>query len=745
MLLEGKNYADTLKDVSDTAMRWWHGGAPTAAYTGKLRELQQYPYNWHYSEHAIKQGGVLKVPPWSTKWPHARFQEGVPVLYFLEKINDDCMAIMKDEIVFESQVTKWMKNQNPKGKAVHFSKKLTWSSWSAKLELEFAMDDYIYNCNDFWDCLGVRFQMDADRIMGKEQKDFPDFPKDSTEGKNALFKRKANGTFVNPKEASREYLERVLFHVNRISHKVFDSDVVTLLPNKDSNVFQYYRKILKDSDYYGSIDVAKQTAWEVSTMKIYYMTKVGVAKRKDEAEVRKKRGLTFAREFPEADIWKGVRGLLSQIYAENTKEGDKVVTKWVDHTWGDVGKIETKEQCAAGAMLLQLAIGSRAKGIICTNIIDRVNWKLSDDLGETEEDLKKAFPGQDPYTVTVRRLTKEKSLKRRAFKELTSTRGDEKAYEPTVSELEKEVSELKSLVITKPIIWRFFIPDQHLLPASLLKSPKTSPVDVFMDLLVAVRKYISENQGKDKSDFEVLGEEKGLLSVSNDHMGKASTGNLANSWVIYMEKHLKEFFPEARGTHELRRLYVAYGFIQFAGPTMKEIGFANAVLGHRGYETSLFYTSLKVVVGVKPHEISLEKDTSKRLNTMESLMAEVQKFMDDKISVKERLTQTFVNLDGEVVHVPRLSRVKRRRAGDPDDEVKAQFVNRGVVVSKRLFENRVLINMTNLVTMGVNTNYVTEVLSLGDVKTLINEQKKIVLSIEELDDIKKKKEILKMT
>ena len=81
--------------------------------------------------------------------------------------------------------------------------------------------------------------------------------------------------------------------------------------------------------------------------------------------------------------------------------------------------------------------------------------------------------------------------------------------------------------------------------------------------------------------------------------------------------HLGPDIPKK--THELRRLYACYSYQFFGARTMKEMAYAQRVLGHRNLETSAFYTSLQIQLipgtGVCGNECSFDLVTAQDVIT----------------------------------------------------------------------------------------------------------------------------------
>jgi hypothetical protein len=84
--------------------------------------------------------------------------------------------------------------------------------------------------------------------------------------------------------------------------------------------------------------------------------------------------------------------------------------------------------------------------------------------------------------------------------------------------------------------------------------------------------------------------------------------SFVQSWCAKMRRHLRAVVHECntpglvsllsrgRGTHQLRKLYVACSYVQ-SGQHMKETAWAQRVLGHSSYDTSLLYTNMTIKTG----------------------------------------------------------------------------------------------------------------------------------------------------
>jgi hypothetical protein len=137
-----------------------------------------------------------------------------------------------------------------------------------------------------------------------------------------------------------------------------------------------------------------------------------------------------------------------------------------------------------------------------------------------------------------------------------------------------------------------------------------SPRLCFFRLLHVFRKLIrayglawgtTQNNWK-KIQWDVVGAgdyEHEHLAVSDEFVHNATFDRLKDDLrhtqgeiVSNAFSHLGPDIPKK--THELRRLYACYSYQFFGARTMKEMAYAQRVLGHRNLETSAFYTSLQI-------------------------------------------------------------------------------------------------------------------------------------------------------
>ncbi len=122
-----------------------------------------------------------------------------------------------------------------------------------------------------------------------------------------------------------------------------------------------------------------------------------------------------------------------------------------------------------------------------------------------------------------------------------------------------------------------------------------SDTDCFLDVLRRTRAYIVENaidERKISRETVTVDPASGLMHLKYEKQYDRDSGveMTIQSWASRMRRLLKS---TGHGTHFLRKLYVAASYVQ-EGESMKEPAWAQSVLGHNQYETSLLYTSVQI-------------------------------------------------------------------------------------------------------------------------------------------------------
>ena len=359
---------------------------------------------------------------------------------------------------------------------------------------------------------------------------------------------------------------------------------------------------------------------------------------------RKIKGIIKPIRVNEIDIWKAVGDFQGRVYGIQAVKDQQWDT--FDLTLEMLGDREKqKEWIAAAACMLQLAVGSRSKGIYGVNQFapnnhianndDLTAEELEDGISGPSED--RDFDCSSDNLVTVRRLSKEKSREiREAISIQSQMKRDEKDGEDNVPDMDKfneYKEEAKKAVdeedmvrqITKPFQYYFFDP---LSKSSQFMGDATneeklsrlsddaqdrineSPRLCFFRLLEVFRKLVrayglkwSTTQNNwENIQWDVVGAgdyEHEHLAVSDEFVHSATFDRLKDDLRHTQGKIVSNAFSYLgtgipKKTHELRRLYACYSYQFFGARTMKEMAYAQRVLGHRNLETSAFYTSLQI-------------------------------------------------------------------------------------------------------------------------------------------------------
>jgi hypothetical protein len=366
---------------------------------------------------------------------------------------------------------------------------------------------------------------------------------------------------------------------------------------------------------------------------------------------RKIKGIIRPIRVNEVDIWKAVGDFQSRVYGNRAVANQQWDT--FDLTLKKLGGREKqKEWIAAAACMLQLAVGSRSKGIYGVNQFapayvgktpndhlanhdDLTTEELEDGISGPTED--RDFDCSSDNLVTVKRLSKEKPREiREAISIQSQMKRDEKDGEDNVPDMDK-FNEYKEAAkkavdeedmvrqITKPFQYYFFDP---LSKSSQFMGDATneeklsrlsddaqdrineSPRLCFFRLLEVFRKLVrayglkwSTTQNNwENIQWDVVGAgdyEYEHLAVSDEFVHSATFDRLKDDLRHTQGKIVSNAFSYLgtgipKKTHELRRLYACYSYQFFGARTMKEMAYAQRVLGHRNLETSAFYTSLQI-------------------------------------------------------------------------------------------------------------------------------------------------------
>ena len=695
------------------------------------------------------------VPPWSTSWPVDNFPlaDLTPIEFIRHLVAfPSCISTMKEELDIEAQAQRLTKitsdtlvpvarglGENKKFGSLkrsgphwekqlksaldqglfwseNFSENVTWAGWSAGLQLEVNMESFEYRGND----LGVTkqctsfFQCLVSHELRRRQLSF----EESFNVREAWLKKHIPEVL----EFARE--------LNSLVGLVLTDAFVGQNPNYNKSIFKAFNDILAQEgswlQWLQKEDPRLRELFQAQLSGHLKQIPSVVTRNKEIADDRLRDSLFKPALVYEVDLIHAFRVLIDTVY-----EGDGKVVPHYKRKLGNVGPFLENgsslenERCAAGLLLCQLATGSRARGIIAVNIMERVDVKLaeknSSGLGDSWNLIKKTYDVQPNELLTVRRLTKSVDPGVKAVFDYMKTAkvSDELLDDLEVMDMDTEITSYREKrqsdterVITKPLLYPLFdlqtyfrsMPQSEL--ARFYYNERQSTIDVFMDLFSRVRQRVLAPMQKE--DKQVVGEDK-QITVIDSVIKSPKTTVVVKFWTTAMNKLIKIVFPAGTntGSHDMRRIYVAYGYELFAKNTMKETGWANRVLAHDSVHTSTIYTSLKIVMGTKGEKrdptdalvadvAALRKEVARLIKLIGAVDPDV--VADEKEVWRNPDDVAFIDRDGREVFLSKLPRMKR---GDSVELKATQEVDRARVAGQMLFDANVSITCSSLEKLGI--------------------------------------------
>lgn len=329
----------------------------------------------------------------------------------------------------------------------------------------------------------------------------------------------------------------------------------------------------------------------------------------------------------------------------------------------------------AACCLLELMCGSRLLGILL------VNWFSALTEGTMQEWLKERGSKTNPYgawqrCIIVKRLTKEGTKASRAHKQKTN------------------LSEIRDRIIVKPLNTMFVDP-RFLSPHKTIDTTK-SGTEIFLHLVTQVRKAVFRFQ-KEELDFVKKDGMYGLVDAQVTLLPKRArtwVNNIIKGIIIYARTRMS-FIKPNQGTHLFRKIYVNWAYHAYAGDTMKETGFASEVLGHRGFQVSLNYTSLIIKPSISG-EVNDMKSVRNELVQLTKRVKALEEHKPDPLgNTKEDFTM-LMDKHRDFVEVEKLPRAQR-------DTSFPHHVSRVRAAIARLKEKNISVTQTNLYKLGVYT------------------------------------------
>lgn len=642
-------------------------------YKGDLAKLQLKDARYHLSHRAAGTRGVKNlVPPADEDFPLHKFNPGMNLKQFLSIWATDphCRNILNKEMSAETRYVM----SKPSEEHLNFNqKKLQWWSWTFMLSLEYVYPDVMIDCTGMNTCL-----------------------------KNILKHFLNDREWASSRQGFIDLLDNVLTSLNGIVQALWhDPTIAGFRPSAPEqfrqDLFALLLKSKEFSRFFGPDPKNIKTAHrEYVVHGPFKHVAVAHARKVLATQERQRSALVEPRIVEEVDFKNGVRYLYKRAFGEDFADYLNVT-------------IESTQQCAAILCILQLMCGSRCRGIVGVNWFDRLDDTFDEEYQLSRSGIAAQYDGFK-HCVLVRRITKEKDQTTREWL-AEQTKLKQKKLDPALENTGDVNTIAKHKTIVKPLL--FMLLDRTYLNRRELDSdaapiPEVDAVDAFMALVSKTRRYIKSHA---EEKYPLVKWETSPLRYEMDGFSEEDTYELknnqalANYWNKEMNKLVKAafgktFLKPGEGTHMLRRLYANRGYEFFGKRSMKETAFTQLTLGHKGFETSLRYTSIIF----RPSLPAIREDETLETVTREKiadLEARLKLLEGQETRVVHSDMVPFV-VDGGVVDVKKLERLARARHGERTSDDK--HIERARLAAERLHAKGVDVTWQNLLKLGVFKN-----------------------------------------
>jgi hypothetical protein len=657
---------------------------------GTLAFEQDPDFRFHLNEksagtrHARK-----KVPPADFDFPLKSFKQGGRMT-FLEFLtvwanSDYCRNILNKEMTAETQYLM----SNPIDEHEFFQRKsLQWWSWTFMLSLEHAFPEVMDSCAGMSTCL------------------------------RHMIEHTFNGKIANmSKENIEQYTTLVLSALNGIVQALWhDPTVAAFRPSAPEQFQQDVFKILLDSAAFeNAFGPSKKSIMTAHKRIVVHgplkHVEVAHAKKVQGTQARQRSALVEPRIIEEVDFKTGVLFLYKQAFGKDFGGDDYLSVN-----------ITSDAQCAAIMCILQLMCGSRCRGVVGVNWFDRLDDAFDQEYKMSRTEIGTQYEGYK-HCILVRRITKEKDQTTREWLD-EQAKLARKKVDTGVEETSDSSVVAKHKTIVKPLLFmildRAYLNRRELDTVGARPLPEVDAVDAFLQLVAKTREYVKR---KASVSHKAVEWEVSPLRYEMQGFSEEDTYELKNNqaltlfWNRAMNKLLKQsfgktFMKKGEGTHILRRLYANRGYEFFGKRNMKETAFTQMTLGHKGFETSLRYTSIIFRPSLPPirEGETLETVTREKIADLESRL----KLLEEANSVSLDPSVVPFVVDGGVVDVQKLERLPRAKKGEKTDL--SSHLARAQVAADRLMKKGVEITWKNLLKLGVHKdrNVRVNISGLGD-------------------------------
>lgn len=617
---------------------------------------QKRDYNYHITKKAAggagKKARNKQVPPIHTGWDTSVFNKGGDdLMKFLTALSKSKRNLesLRYEVDFEHNV---LFDDDSKGFPNFHTSQMQWMGWSGMLELEKRFKEEMDDCDGFPQCLGV------------------------------LWENRINGDFTGfTWEEARKWALEVMNVLHLIWEHIWQDVRVYRVSSVSTFIEKRILGQLHDSKFFSHFfpdRVGELQAYDKLRKETILKVPLDVVdKQKQLARGRVTKALKRPDVLHESWIAEGVRRLTWEIWPNGEISLDAID----DFDNENVHLDGLSKRMKAISCLLQIMCGSRLFGILMVNFFNEVStgtmadWKadrngVSNGRYESLESIGALF-GQSQHCIVVTRPSKEDSAAKKVVKKLRTKLPGES--DPTLEEM-------KEMVIVKPI--NFMFVDSKWLNKENYSQDGNTGVQIFLRLVA----YLRENLGAAMIDKGVdVEEQDNVLGLSQALVEKTPkvVRNLMSSWTKSINVYVRSIFTvdnagttmfkPRQGTHLLRKIYTIWAYQAFASTTMKETGFASAVLGHKGFAVSLNYTSLIITPSLS-NRLTAVGQLNLAMAAIRRRLATLER---GQLDVPDQSQANFY-VDGEVVSVSKIalphnssSEVRNAASLDKLEEMKA--------------------------------------------------------------------------
>ena len=319
----------------------------------------------------------------------------------------------------------------------------------------------------------------------------------------------------------------------------------------------------------------------------------------------------------ESDLWRFVSELCKIVFKDQNWDG--VTIKESDGNY--------RSRMGAAISLIQLCIGSRNAGILCTNEITPVEFESGKNIMDDDSDVLQKVIAPSKHLLLVNKISKQRNsdyqvgrfMSQYAEQIESGALTQKEAFKLATKQAQDKRDNKK---VVRPFQFYFLDPSNFPDWAGSEKwkekdRAKREPRTVFLNLLSVVRGRIyaglPANEKKNWTFYKVsITGRKQQLSIWRLMDDKNLKESSATQWYKACETVIKGLTEEPQkllpskmdsdkvwGTHDMRRLYVCYAYLMFAASYMKEIAFARKMLAHDSFDVSMSYTNIHIDQTIK--------------------------------------------------------------------------------------------------------------------------------------------------